>query len=532
MWSGADGRHHVVAEAQLVERAGPEVVHHRVRDRVEVPDDLRRTGRLEVHRDRSLAQVQLGEHGLLVVVSLGLAQHDRPDAGLVHPGAALDLDHVGAEQAQEHRAVGTGPGPGEIDDAHARQRPRHQERPRPPRLGQRPAARQRSQQRREDLGVVLPQRGGRAAAQRQVAEARRVARIAQRARDRVGDGREEAARLLLPGGQHLGRGQHGTGRDARRLRRVVDLGLAAAGHPLLHRRAEFRPDLRARARFAVVAEGPAGIAHQPQHRSPLMPLARDQEGEAVVALHHAIARVAVGVHGGSVDVDRRVDAVERRDRLHLRGVDQLAEPARRPLVQRRQGRDGGAQAGVGGEGVRGQRHGLVPPRPEAADEVARAGAGVRHGERGRRRAGLGSVEAERRHRHGEQRLRLAPPPHAPGQPRGPGGAFQVGQEDVGRVEQRLKQAEAQRRRDVQRHAALAGVVLQEGGRGLGRGDVGGEGGLAPRCVAGRRLDLDDVGAEAGEQLAREGGRRAPGARVAQLDDADAVDQRGVAGRRG
>ena len=63
-------------------------------------------------------------------------------------------------------------------------------------------------------------------------------------------------------------------------------------------------------------------------------------------------------------------------------------------------------------------------------------------------------------------------------------------------------------------------------------DVAGERPLASRRVAARRLDLDDVGAEAGQQLAREGGRDAPGARVTQLHDADAVDQRGRVGLRG
>ena len=55
--------------------------------------------------------------------------------------------------------------------------------------------------------------------------------------------------------------------------------------------------------------------------------------------------------------------------------------------------------------------------------------------------------------------------------------------------------------EVERDGALVGVEVPEAQRGLTAGVVGMEGRESTRGVAARRLDLDHVGAEVGEQLA-------------------------------
>ena len=67
---------------------------------------------------------------------------------------------------------------------------------------------------------------------------------------------------------------------------------------------------------------------------------------------------------------------------------------------------------------------------------------------------------------------------------------------------------------VERDAALVRVAIQERQRAVGRRCVAGERGPQATRIAGRRLDLEHVGAEVGQHAA---GERA--AQVGQLDDA-------------
>ena len=93
---------------------------------------------------------------------------------------------------------------------------------------------------------------------------------------------------------------------------------------------------------------------------------------------------------------------------------------------------------------------------------------------------------------------------------------QVGQEDVGRLEQLFEPFPRLVLAQVEHHAALAAVVLGEGGVGDVAADPERTEG-APHRVTGRRLDLDHVHAPVGQQRSGGGG----GHPHAELDDAQA-----------
>lgn len=113
---GANGVEMVVAEAEFVEGAGAEVVDCAVGSFGQLFDDLLGFWRLEVERDGAFVEVELVEHGRLVVAAFELARGEGAQAAVVHAGGAFDLDDFRAKQGELQRAIGTGPGPGEVDE--------------------------------------------------------------------------------------------------------------------------------------------------------------------------------------------------------------------------------------------------------------------------------------------------------------------------------------------------------------------------------------------------------------------------------
>ena len=102
-----DGRvsfpHVPVAESEGVRGAGAEALHHHVGRLRELQEGLSALLVLEVEDDAALVAVHGVEDGALVP-SVGHAARVAVAAG------SLDLDHVGAEGAEDHRAVGAGDG--------------------------------------------------------------------------------------------------------------------------------------------------------------------------------------------------------------------------------------------------------------------------------------------------------------------------------------------------------------------------------------------------------------------------------------
>src|SRR3989442_2723315 len=111
---GGGGAHGSVADSQPVRHAGQEVLD----------DDVGAPGQLE-HDARALGLLKVGGQRPLVAVD---GREDGAHAGTAAPVAQivaaprpLDLDDVGAEVAQEHRAVGPGDDAREVEDAKASQ---------------------------------------------------------------------------------------------------------------------------------------------------------------------------------------------------------------------------------------------------------------------------------------------------------------------------------------------------------------------------------------------------------------------------
>ncbi len=76
----------------------------------ELEGELRALRMLELEGDAALVPVHRGEDGAHPAVAAERTQ-------VVAAAGALELDHVGAEVPEQHRAVGTGDDPGEVEDA-------------------------------------------------------------------------------------------------------------------------------------------------------------------------------------------------------------------------------------------------------------------------------------------------------------------------------------------------------------------------------------------------------------------------------
>ena len=204
---GADPHQVGVADAELLGLAGAEVVHHHVGGGDEAGDDLAPGGRLEVDGEVPLAAVagleQVG-HGAHLVAR-----------------QRLDLDHVGAEVAQQLGAVGRREEAAEVEHAQtfrARGRRWLALPPRPPRDGARPAS-------SSSRGVVGSDgRRGRRACGRRGRELHDRTDLAQRPPGRVGELDDHVGELHLLVEQDLGRAQH---------RQGGQVGLVEQLHPLV-----------------------------------------------------------------------------------------------------------------------------------------------------------------------------------------------------------------------------------------------------------------------------------------------------------
>ncbi len=100
----------LVADAELVERAGREVLHHDVDLLREAQEQVPPFVGLQVDGDGALPAVDAEEVRAPVVLVWARG------AGDVAVGRPLDLDHVGAEVAQHHGGVGPGEHPREVED--------------------------------------------------------------------------------------------------------------------------------------------------------------------------------------------------------------------------------------------------------------------------------------------------------------------------------------------------------------------------------------------------------------------------------
>src|SRR6202171_207950 len=100
--AGVEGREAHVVELEVSHRAGPQVLDHDVRVTDELAEKLLSLGRLEVDRYRSLVPIEPDERRRFAI------QKGSRVARAVAADGVLDLDHVGAEVGQLHRAKGAG----------------------------------------------------------------------------------------------------------------------------------------------------------------------------------------------------------------------------------------------------------------------------------------------------------------------------------------------------------------------------------------------------------------------------------------
>ena len=114
--AGVGLREAVVVDAQALDHAGPEVLHHDVGAGGQLQERLLAARVLQVERHAALVAVEHRE-------AVGLVVDLRVEAARgVAVGEALDLDHVGAQIPEHHRAVGAGHHAGEVDHLHAFER--------------------------------------------------------------------------------------------------------------------------------------------------------------------------------------------------------------------------------------------------------------------------------------------------------------------------------------------------------------------------------------------------------------------------
>ncbi len=116
---GLDRGHRGVAQAELLDDAGGEVLDEDVGDPAEIGDDPAALRVAQVHRDAFLAHVDADEVG-------GLVGAARLDLEVVLPHVValarpLDLDHARAQVGEQARAVGAGEHAGEIEDDQIRE---------------------------------------------------------------------------------------------------------------------------------------------------------------------------------------------------------------------------------------------------------------------------------------------------------------------------------------------------------------------------------------------------------------------------
>ena len=109
-------RYGLVAETEPVEHAGTVALQQHVGTGDQAPQHLLARIRLQIERDRPLAEV--GRDRIGGVAAVAPAQRPRP----VALSRRLDLDDVGAVLGQQHAAVGSGHPLAQIDDLEPRKR--------------------------------------------------------------------------------------------------------------------------------------------------------------------------------------------------------------------------------------------------------------------------------------------------------------------------------------------------------------------------------------------------------------------------
>ena len=132
---GLDCLHRLIPEAEAVDHARPEVLHHDVGVLDQPSDDFESARVFEVERQRPL----VGIHGQEERRHAGLANVvvGADAAALVAGAGFLDLDHIRAQQPELHGRERTGEHLGKIDDPNAGESLGHGEVPRWRRAGRR-----------------------------------------------------------------------------------------------------------------------------------------------------------------------------------------------------------------------------------------------------------------------------------------------------------------------------------------------------------------------------------------------------------
>jgi hypothetical protein len=110
--SGIHRAHRRVAQAELLGHAGQEVLDDHVRPPRQLEGQPRALGLLQIHRDPALVAVHRRERRAHPAVAAQRAQ-------VVAAAGPLQLDDVGAQVAQQGRAIGAGDDAGEVEDADA-----------------------------------------------------------------------------------------------------------------------------------------------------------------------------------------------------------------------------------------------------------------------------------------------------------------------------------------------------------------------------------------------------------------------------
>ena len=261
----------------------------------------------------------------------------------------------------------------------------------------------------------------------------------------------------------------------------------------------------------LVALAPRGVAHQFSKELEVVVVEGVEDHVAVAGPQTAHGGRAVRHPrpGGLVVAGAGEERRHQADHHVLdRDVDSSARAAAAAFVEQCRDRERGNQTAVVAGLVTAQGHrrtvDVARPGRHLVDESAAVGERQLSGRRGGPGAGQ-TVGRDRRHDQIGPRLDRRLP---------------VGDQDRGVAEQRGEGLAVAVVVQVEDDPALAGVAVQEQRRGFRVAA-----GCSSRAVAGRRLDLDHVGAEVGEQLAAVRAGDAFG----QLDDTEAGERRG--GRR-
>lgn len=109
--------HRHMPEAEAIDDAGGEVLHQHIGLVDHPPDRLLAEFGFEIEFHTALVAIHAHE-----VAALAIYEWRPPVTGVIPGTGTLDLDHIGTEIGEHHRAVRAGHHPGEIENANARKR--------------------------------------------------------------------------------------------------------------------------------------------------------------------------------------------------------------------------------------------------------------------------------------------------------------------------------------------------------------------------------------------------------------------------